>query len=135
MESNRTGTELMHTTLKSRQAGITLIGFLMLASVFGIVIFAGMKVFPLYLERMRIDTVLGDLQEELGTGGNTPQNIKYALDSRFYVENLKALTRDEYVIERSADGYLVTIHRESRSPFLADLSFVIEINKQVEISR
>lgn len=125
----------MHGALRSKQAGITLIGFLLLAAVFGVVIFAGMKVFPLYLERMRIATVLGDLKEELGTGGNTPQNIKYALDSRFYVENLKTLTRDEYEIERSSEGFLVTIHRESRSSFLADLSFVIEINEQVEISR
>jgi hypothetical protein len=125
----------MHGALRSKQAGVTLIGFLLLAAVFGTVIFAGMKVFPLYLERMRIGTVLGDLQEELGTGGNTPLTIKNALDSSFYVESLKALTRDEYAIERSDEGFLVTIHRESRSSFLADLSFVIEINEQVEISR
>jgi len=125
----------MRAALKSKQAGITLIGFVLLAAVFGTVIFAGMKVFPLYLERMRIGTVLGDIQEELGTGGNTPQSIKYALDNRFYVENLKPLVRDEYKIERTGEGFLVTINRESRSSFLADLSFVIVINEQIEISR
>ena len=125
----------MRTGLKSKQAGITLIGFVLLAAVFGIVIFAGMKVFPLYLERMRIGTVLGDIQEELGTGGNTPQSIKYALDNRFYVESLPPLARGEYEIERSTGGFLVKIHRESRSSFLADLSFVMEINEQIEISR
>jgi hypothetical protein len=125
----------MRTGLRSKQAGITLIGFLLLAAVFGIVIFAGMKVFPLYLERARIGTVLSDLKDELATGGNNPQQIKIALDSRFYVENLSMLTRDEYKIERSAEGFLVTVDREKRTPFLADLSFVMVINEQVEIAR
>jgi hypothetical protein len=125
----------MQTTLRSKQAGVTLIGFVLLAAVFGIVIFAGMKVFPLYLERARIGTVLSDLQAELATVGNSPQQIKLALDSRFYVENMASLQRDEYSIERSGEGFLVTIDRESRSSFLADLYFVIAINKQVEISR
>lgn len=126
---------IMQTGLKRRQAGITLIGFLLLAAVFGIVIFAGMKVFPLYLERARIGTVLTDLQGELATGGNSPQQIKIALDSRFYVENLKPLQRDEYTIERQGDGFLVSVARESRASFLSDLYFVIAINEQVEIAR
>lgn len=125
----------MHTPLKSKQAGITLIGFVLLAAVFGIVIFAGMKIFPLYLERMRVNTVLSDLQDELGTGGNNPLDIKLALDSRFYVENLQPLQRNEYTIERKADGFLITINRESRTSFLTDLYFVMVINEQVEISR
>jgi hypothetical protein len=125
----------MHTAPRSKQTGITLIGFVLLAAVFGIVIFAGMKVFPLYLERARIGTVLTDLQAELATGGNSPQQIKIALDSRFYVENLQSLQRDEYSIERSSEGFLVSVHRESRTPFLADLSFIMVIDEQVEIAR
>lgn len=125
----------MHTAPRSKQAGITLIGFVLLAAVFGIVIFAGMKVFPLYLERARIGTVLTDLQAELATGGNSPQQIKIALDSRFYVENLQPLQRDEYAIERSSEGFQVSVHRESRTPFLADLSFIMVIDEQVEIAR
>jgi Tfp pilus assembly protein PilE len=125
----------MHTAPRRHQTGITLIGFVLLAAVFGIVIFAGMKVFPLYLERARIGTVLSDLQAELATGGNSPQQIKIALDSRFYVENLQALKRDEYSIERSSEGFQVSVHRESRTPFLADLSFIMVIDEQVEIAR
>ena len=54
MESNRAGNRLMRPLHKSRQAGITLIGFLILAAVFGALGLAVLKIMPLYLEKMRI---------------------------------------------------------------------------------
>jgi hypothetical protein len=125
----------MRTNPKKRQTGITLIGFLLLAVVFGIVGLAVLKIVPLYLERMRVGTVLEDLADELATGGNSAQSIKIALDSRFYVENLRPLQNDEYNIKRDGEGYLLTVNRESRELFLSDLWFVVVINEQVEINR
>jgi hypothetical protein len=117
-----------------RQAGITVIGFLILAAVFGTVGLAILKIVPLYMERMRIGTVLSDLQQELATGGNTVPSIRLALESRFNIENLD-VPRDEVEISQGGIGYVVTISRESRASFAADLWFVVIINEQVEISR
>jgi hypothetical protein len=135
MESNRTGNQLTRQPLKRQQAGITLIGFLLLAAVFGTVGFAILLVVPLYMESMSLDRVLGDLQEELATGGNPARNIELALDSRFYVENLEPLNSNELEIVREGEGYTVNINRESRALFMADLYFVVMIDKQVEIAR
>jgi hypothetical protein len=135
MESHRDGNRLIARAGKRRQAGITLIGFLLLAAVFGTVGLAVLKIVPLYMEKMRVGAVLEDLQEELGTGGNSIPGILNALNSRFYVENLKELTADEIEIVRDGEGFSVTVNRESRASFLADLYFVVVINEQVEISR
>lgn len=135
MESNRTRNQLTRLPRKRRQAGITLIGFLLLAAVFGSFGFAILKVVPLYMESMRIDRVLRDLQEELATGGNTARGIELALDSRFYVENLEGLEGDELEIVREGEGYTVKVNRESRALFLDDLYFVVMIDRQVEIAR
>ncbi|MDX1561802.1 MAG: DUF4845 domain-containing protein [Gammaproteobacteria bacterium] len=117
-----------------RQGGMTVIGFLLLAAVFGIVGLAALKVFPLYMEKMRVGTVLEDLQQELAGGGNTAQGIRNALEARFYVENLQ-VARSEVDISQGGAGYIVTIDKESRTPFFADLWFVVVINEQVEIIR
>jgi len=135
MESNRTGNQLTRQPHKRRQAGITLIGFLLMAAVFGSFGFAIIKVVPLYMEGMRIDRVLDDLQQELATGGNTARDIQLALDSRFYVENLESLEPDELEIVREGEGYTVKVNRESRALFLADLYFVVMFDTQVEIAR
>lgn len=125
----------MKRRAKNRQSGITLIGFLMLAAVFGLVGLAVLKIVPLYLEKMSVNTVLEDLQAELATGGNNATSIRIALENRFYVENLRPLQSDEFQIRREGEGYTLAINRESREPFLADLYFVVVIDEQVEISR
>lgn len=135
MDSNRTGNQVMRLRPTAGESGITLIGFLLMAVVIGIVGLAVLKIVPLYMEKMRVATVLNDLQSELATGRNSPLSIRIALESRMYVENLRILTADELNIVREGEGYTVHVSRESREPFLADLFFVVVIDEQVEISR
>ena len=117
-----------------RQAGITVIGFLMLTAVFGVIAFAVIKIVPLYMERMRVQTVLEDLAEELAEATNTPTSIRSALDARLNIESLE-IPRDEIEIARAGDGYRVKIEREARTTFIADLSFVVDIHEQIELSK
>jgi hypothetical protein len=135
MGSNREGNRLMRTRRAFGQSGMTLIGFLLLAVFVGILGLAVIKIVPLYLEKMRVGTVLGDLQTELGTGGNSAASIRTALQDRFYIENLEPLSSDELDISLQNQGFLVRVQRESRAPFFADLHFVVVIDEQVEVSR
>ena len=137
MESNRQRDQLMRPRSRRRQSGITLIGFLLLAAVFGVVGLAVLKVVPLYMHKMRVGTVLEDLREELAgnSGSASVQSIRLALESRFYVENLPPLATGELEIARQGSGYHVRVHREAREAFLADLYFVVVIDEQVEIAQ
>jgi hypothetical protein len=113
---------------------MTVIGFLLLAAVFGVIGLAVLRIVPLYMERMKVRSVLGDLQTELSGGTNSVQSIRNALESRLYIESL-SVPRDEIQIAREGDGYVVRIVRESRAPFVADLSFVVDIDEQIELGR
>ena len=135
MESDRKGCALNVRRPRHREAGITVIGFLLLAVVFGVIGFAIIKIVPLYMQRMRVQTVLEDLQQELAGGDtNTGSSIRLALEARMYVENLK-IPREEIAIAREGDGWLVHVTHEARASFLADLSFALDIDEQIEIGR
>ena len=134
MEPNR---KRDRVTLASRrrQAGITAIGFVFLAAVFGVVAFAGLKVVPLYLQKLRLSTVLEDVKKEYDANSPTPAGLRRELESRFAVEGLE-VPRENVTIEQSrTGGFSVRIHQESRTPFLADLWFVLVFDEQVEIAR
>jgi hypothetical protein len=117
-----------------RQAGITVIGFLLLAAVFGLVGLGLLKIVPLYMEQMKIQTVLEDVQTEMASGGNTAAGIRNALNARFYVDYLE-LPAEEIEIKREGDGWLVHVLRQSSASFFSNLSFVLFIDEQVEITR
>lgn len=133
MGTNRAERTLIKRS-RNRQSGMTLIGFLVLAIVVGIVGLAVLKIVPLYLERMKIDAVLVDVEQELAIGGNSVQTIRNALNNRLYIEAV-TVEASEMDIKREGEGYTVRIDKQLREPFLADLWFVLMIERQIEIAR
>ena len=133
MEPHRTANR-MKGAPRRRQSGITAIGFICLAAVFGVVGLAGLKIAPLYMQKMRMSAVLTDVQSELDGGGSNPQSIRNALENRFYIEGLK-VSRENVAIRQVSSGYQVHVQQENRTPFVADLWFVVVVDEQVEIRR
>lgn len=133
MEPNRTRYRVTQGPPR-RQTGVTAIGFLVLACVFGVLGLAGLKIVPLYMQKMRISTVLDDLGRDSETGTPTPQSIRNELDRRFSIEGIN-VPRDNVKITQVRDGYQVQIQHEERTPFVADLWFVVVFDERVEIRR
>lgn len=120
---------------RSRQAGMTVIGFLFLAVLVGVVALGGIKVFPLYYQNIRLGTVMDDVQRDLsGSGSVTPVTIRRELDSRFSVEGVRIPT-DDIDIMQTGEGYELSIRHEGRAPYLGNLWLLVEFEKAVEIRR
>jgi hypothetical protein len=113
---------------------MTALGFLLLAIVFGSFGLAALKVTPLYLQGMRVKTVLADLKEELDGSGATAGSLRLNLGSRLYVEGI-ALEPEAVRITPGTNGYSVRVQYDNRTRFVADLWFLIAIDEQIEIRR
>ena len=116
------------------QAGITAIGFLLLACVFGIIGLGGMRLTPIYLENMRLAKVLDDLEQDPGRTQVSPEGIRLELSQRFYVEGVR-VPPENVKISQVREGYQVSVQYENRAPFIADIWFLVDFNKQVLIRR
>ena len=116
------------------QAGITALAALMLAAVFGLVGLAALKVTPLYVQGMRVRTVLADLKEELDGRGTTARALRIELSSRLYIEGV-TLTHDDVKISLAPSGYYLRVQYDNRSRFLANIWFLVVIDEQIEIQR
>ena len=133
MGPNRQQHRLNRRTLRS-QTGVTAVGFVILATVFGLVGFAGLKVFPMYMTRMRLDTVLEDIERDYRNSPKAPNEIRIDLSGRFAVEGLR-LPREAVSVTPSRNGYNVRIQHEDRQLFIADIYFLLNYDRQVEVPR
>ena len=131
MEPNRTRNRV---ATRHRQAGITAIGFVVLALLFGVIGLAALKVVPLYLQKLTVSRVLADLERDGRGGGQTAQGIRSELENRLSIESID-IPRESFKITQVRDGFQVRIQKEARAQFIADLWFVIVIDEQVEIRR
>ena len=116
------------------QAGITALGFLILALLIGVVAFAVMKVTPFYINNMRMTTILEDVQRDLSGNSPTPQSIRYELARRFSVEDVN-VAEDAMKISQSKNGYTLRVQYDSRASYISNMYLVVAYDKQVEITR
>ena len=133
MEPNRQGHRVMEG-LRREQTGITAIGFLILATLVGVVGLGAIKVVPMYIKNMRMNTILESLQHELEGQTVSPATIRVALAKRFAVEDIN-MDVDKIKITQSKDGYSLRVTYENRAPYVADVYLVVAYDKQVEIRR
>ena len=124
----------VNVTLPRNQAGITALGFLMLATIFGLVGFGGIKLAPLYMQKMRIGTVLEDVKAEVdGTNVNTG-TLRRTIVQRLYIEGIR-VGPDDVVITPTNNGYTVGLKYNNQTGFIGDISFLVAIDEQIEIRR
>jgi hypothetical protein len=116
------------------QAGITALGFLILATLVGVVGLGVMKVTPMYIKNMRMDSILTDIERELSGQSATPQGIRAALARRFSVEDVN-MDIDALKITQSKNGYSLRVQYEERASYVADVYLLVAYDKQVEITR
>lgn len=133
MGSHRHGHRMMAPT-RHAQAGITALGFLILAALIGVVGLAVMKVTPMYIKNMRMNTILADVEREMSGQSATPASIRNELAKRFSVEDIN-LDIDSLKITQSKNGYSLRVQYEEKASYVADIYLLVAYDKQVEIRR
>jgi hypothetical protein len=116
------------------QAGITALGFLILAILVGVIGFAVMKVTPMYIKNMRMNTIMNDVQRDLSGQSPTPQSIRNELSRRFSVEDIN-LDIEALKITQSKNGYTLRVQYDERASYIANMYLVVAYDNQVEITR
>lgn len=124
----------MMASTRHAQAGITALGFLILATLLGVVGLAVLKVTPMYLKNMRMTTIMSDVERELSGQGTNPQAIRNELARRFSIEDVN-LDFDALKITQSKNGYTLQVAYEERASYIADVYLVVAFDKRVEITR
>jgi hypothetical protein len=116
--------------MKRSERGITLIGFVVILALVGVLAYLGMKVFPIYEQFFSVRSAMKGVASEPGVGQMDPAKIRDLFFRRLYVnyadEDLKA---ENVKVERKDNGYNLTVNYEVRRPLVADLDIVGTFNE------
>ena len=118
---------------KHKQKGMTGIGWMM---VIGVIVFfavVGMRAFPIYMEGFKVRGALASLQEQPGITRKTKSEILKMLFSRFDVDDITNVTRENIFIEKSKDVLTVTIDFEVRKHVMGNMDIVGKFYEEVEV--
>ncbi len=120
--------------MRNRQRGVTAIGWLFLLTPVAIVVYAGIRVAPVYLNYMKVAKAMDQAGGELKSGGASPQSIRATIDKHFEIDMVEYPTTKDLKITRDGSAWLVESQYDDDAPLFANVSLHITFDKKVRIS-
>lgn len=122
--------------MRNKQSGITLLGFVIAASLAGLLVFAGIRLTPVYLEYMKIVSVLDGSKKEFDGKGADLASLRRSIQRRFDVESVSVIKVSDFKITKSpSGGYILAVAYAHKAPYIANINFLVDFDKTVEIIR
>lgn len=123
------------TTLRERQSGISLMGFIIVLAVVGFFAYLGMKIFPAYSEYYNVISAMEQIAREPGAARWSPNDILNSLDKRLYISyvNEAHVNKRSFQIKKSGNGYLLTVKYEVREGLIYNLDYVAKFERTVKV--
>ena len=122
--------------MRSEQRGMTTIGLIILMVFLGLIGFAVIQLVPVYLENMKIQQVLNQAKVKLDGQKASVTDIRKTLGNSLNIEDLRTVdVRQDILIERSKDGFNVSVDYQREKGFVANIYLVAKFDHAVEIVR
>ena len=115
---------------RSRQAGVTALGWLFLLTPLAIVVYAGIRLMPVYLNYMKVVRAL-DLVASDTSGRGDPSSILITIDKHFEIDMVDYPTSKDIKVTRNGAGWDVEARYDDEAPLFANISLHVVFDKKV----
>lgn len=118
--------------MRSRQAGLTFIGWLVLLVPLAIVMFAGIKLAPLYMTHFKVAKAVQQVADaNRGEEVISPVAVRGELEKRFDIESIEEPTVDDVVVEREGGNWVIVADYSRETSLFGSISLLVHFNKRV----
>jgi hypothetical protein len=122
--------------MRNKQNGMTFLGFLIIAVLAGMLVYAGLRLTPVYLEYMKIVSVLDGAKNEFDGTPVELGMLRRSIQRRFDIEAVTVIRVQDIKLSKSGTGgYILRVKYAHRAPYIANINFVVDFAKTVEIVR
>ena len=121
--------------MRYRQRGVTFIGWLFLLVPIGILVYAAIRLTPIYIEYMDIARALEQVKTEYDGNGPTSSAIRNSLEKRFDVEDVNSISFKDILIQPREGGLEVSVDYSATAPLFANLALTASFKKSIDVKR
>lgn len=120
--------------MRKHQRGVTFLGWLFLLTPMALVLYAAIRLLPVYMEYMKIARTLEQVQEEFKGDQIDVYSLRTAIEKRFDIESVNVMTVkdvDKLKITREEDHYVVQAVYTHSVPYIQNVSLQVNFDKKV----
>lgn len=120
--------------MRSKQTGITLIGWIILLIPFAICLYTGIRLTPVYLNYMKVARTLEQVKSEYkgGDAGNVTA-IKAAVEKHLNVESVDYPDIKDIKITRDGRNWIINAAYDDQAPLFSNMFILVSFDKSVTL--
>jgi hypothetical protein len=119
--------------MRRSQRGITLIGWVVLLVPIAILVYAAIRLTPIYMNYFSVVKNLNLLASENKGETSTADGLRNSLDKHFQVGYVDHPSAKEVDIHREGSHWVAIADYEEVAPMFGNISILVQFHKQVEI--
>jgi hypothetical protein len=117
----------------TRQRGVTAIGWLVLLIPMAIVIYAGVRLLPVYLNYMNVSRTLNELTDQYREGNATPDALRTTISKHFEIDQVNYPTVQDITITRNGAAWQVEAAYYDQAPLFLHITLQVKFDKIVTV--
>ncbi len=119
--------------MRNRQLGVTFIGWLFLLTPMAVVVYAGIRLAPIYLNYMKVAKAMDQAGSDLKGGAADPRSIRNSIDRHFEIDMVEYPTTKDMKITRDGGAWVVESEYDDDAPLFGNVSLHVTFDKTVRI--
>lgn len=116
-----------------RQQGLTFISLIFVLAILGFFVLLGLKIVPIYIDHSKVVNALKGLETTPDLLTKSPDEIKIALNKRFSMNYVSAVTASDIKITKRGAYLKVQIAYEVVEKIMGNASVLVDFDDQIEV--
>jgi hypothetical protein len=119
--------------MRKRQQGMTFIGLLCVLALVGVVVYAGIRLTPVYLNYLKVVRSLDGAASD-AKGDNPDQaSLRRALSKQWEIQDIDEPDYKEVEITKEDGGTQLHVSYDQTVPYVANVSLTVHFDKTVKV--
>jgi hypothetical protein len=119
--------------MRNHQHGMTFIGLLCILALAGVVVYAGVRLAPLYLNYMKVARTMDAVATEVKGDNPDPETIRSLIGRHFNIEDPTGVDIKDVEITRDDGGVQMHVAYDDSAPYIANVSLSVHFEKTVKV--
>jgi microsomal dipeptidase-like Zn-dependent dipeptidase len=120
--------------MRHSQRGVTFIGWLLLLTPIAILLYCGIRIFPMYMNFLNVSKALTQVAEQAKSASTiSAQELKTSLEKNFDVQAIERPSPKDIEVRREGEHLTAVADYEDVAPIFANISLLLHFHKEVEV--
>jgi hypothetical protein len=123
----------MKLCMRQRQQGMTFIGLLCILVLAGLIVYAGVRLAPVYLNYMKLARTMESAATEFKLENGSLDGVRKSLDRHWAIEDITGIDQKEIEITKDDSGLQLHATYDDVVPYIANISLSVHFDKTVKV--